>query len=275
MTVRQIFSHFLEGAPWVEPGNTADGIEIGPLDREVTRVGVGWSACLPNLRAAAEGKCDLFITHEPCFCEFWEPELRFRETEWGRLRSGLCRENGMALMALHDTWDGWPVYGIRDSWAALLGLRPEDLLERRSYGNKENDWLGLYQVPETTVDGFALHVAEKVRQFGGRGVAMMGDGDGLVHKVAVGTGCGIPTFEMLELGADVLVQVFDRAYQTFTRLPLLDLGANAIVLEHGLTEMPGMRNMARYLTETFPTTDALFFCNEPLTRFVEALQDRE
>jgi len=269
MTVAELFARFLAKAPWVDPDNTPDGIEIGSPDQPVTSVGVGWSACAANLRAAAADGRDLFITHEPCFCEFWEPDLAFRQTEWGRLRARICEEHGMALVAMHDIWDAWPELGIRDSWARHLELGDDRLVARRSYRTVDQ-WLGLYEVEETTVGDFARHVARKVEPFGEDAVFLMGDPSRRVGKVAVGTGCGIPTFEMLSLGADVMVQVFDRAFQTFTRLPLVDLGANLIVVEHGVAEMPGMQNMALHLPEMFPGVRAAFYRCEPDSRAVVA-----
>jgi putative NIF3 family GTP cyclohydrolase 1 type 2 len=266
MTVKELYARLLEGAPWVDPQNTPDGPEYGDPDKQVRRVGVGWSACTFNLAAAAADGCDLFITHEPCFCDFWEPGLRFRETDWGRARARILQEAGMALMALHDVWDVWPTYGIGDSWAAFLGLRAEDRVGEGTYRGRLP--LALYRVPPTTLEGYARHVAGRVRRHGQHVVGLMGDPARHVERVAVGIGCAIPEFEMLAQGADALVQVFDRAYQTFTRLPLLDLGAGLIVVEHGAAEMPGMENLARYLNETFPGVHASFYRREPDTRLV-------
>jgi hypothetical protein len=36
-----------------------------------------------------------------------------------------------------------------------------------------------------------------------------------------------------------------------------------IVVEHGVAEMPGMRNMAAYLEKTFAGIHATFYCKEP------------
>ena len=257
-------------APWVNRAATADAIELGDVNKPVRRVGTGWSACAPNLRAAAADGCDLYITHEPCYCEFWEPAARFRDTEWGRLRARICADAGMALFALHDTWDFFPTYGIRDSWMAHLGAKESDRLALRTYRAAPVESLGLYRVAPTTVAGYARFIAGRVREFGSECVTVMGDPNHKVEKVALGVGCHIPEEQMLALGADVMVQVFDRAFQTFTRLPLLDLGANLIVVEHGVTEMPGMRNMASYINETFPGVKATYYGLEYKSRCVPA-----
>ena len=262
MTVRELYEHFLSKNRQVDPDDTPDGIEVGPADKEPRKIGIGWMACAPNLRAAAADGCGLFITHEPAFCEYWEPGRRFRDSDWGRQRERICRENNMALLAIHDCWDVFPTWGIRDSWAAFLGLTEDTLLTRLPYRD-EPEFIGIYEVPATTVGDYAQLVATKIEPFGEHAVFVMGDVDAPVRKVATGVGCAIPEFTTLAAGPDVMITVFDRAFQTLSRVPLAELGANLIVVEHGVTEMPGMQNMARYLTETFPDLSAAYYRNEP------------
>jgi putative NIF3 family GTP cyclohydrolase 1 type 2 len=273
MTVSELHKHFLDRAEWVDQSNTADLLEYGDPGKTVKRIGVGWSACLPNLRAAANDGCDLFITHEPSFCEFWNPELRFRESSWGHARADLLEQHGMAMFALHDSWDFWPQHGIVDSWAAHLGLTSPPVV-REVYRYQLNPaiaspvpMLAVHEVPATTFDKFAAHVSDRVQEFGMHGVMVMGNGEATVRRVAVGGGCGIPSFELIGR-ADVFIQVFDRAFQTITRIPMVELDANLIVVEHSVSEMPGMRNLARYIGTTFPGIKASFYCNEPQSRFV-------
>ena len=69
--------------------------------------------------------------------------------------------------------------------------------------------------------------------------------------------------EMLELGADALLVTYDRAMHTSVRIPLTEMGANVLVVEHGVAEMPGMQRMAQYLEQTYSGVQATFYCNEP------------
>jgi len=41
---------------------------------------------------------------------------------------------------------------------------------------------------------------------------------------------------MLELGADVLILTFDKAWQTDIRIPLSEVDANLLVVEHGVSK---------------------------------------
>ncbi|MHC4887141.1 MAG: Nif3-like dinuclear metal center hexameric protein [Planctomycetota bacterium] len=256
----------LAQASWVNPEATADVIEHGDPDRELHRIGTGWSSCLANLEAAAEDGCDLFICHEPTFYDFWDPNSGFRETAWGRKRIALLDEAGMALMSLHDTWDFFPRWGIRDSWMEYLGLT--DLITSMPYEDRPNEGAGaqnslsLLRIPATTLEDYARELAARIKPLRCGGVTVQGNLAATVVSVAVGLGCHIPTFEMFDQGADVLVQVYDRALQSTTRNHLGDLGANIITIEHAAAEIPGMENLARYLEQEYglPST---CYANEP------------
>ena len=273
-TIGQIRDHFFAVATWVDPDRTCDQIIHGDPYREVRKIGTGWVPCWQNLQAAADDGCDLFISHETIFYGKWAPDLDSRDTVWGRKRMGILTSSGMACMNQHDTWDNFPEYGIRDAWRAFLGLG--ELLEDRPYYHAGGDRfttknsLALCRVEQPQrLHDFASMVAEKCSIFpSSHGVTILGDRNAQVEIVATGVGCHIPALEMLELGADVLIVTFDRAMQTTVRIPLVEMGANLIAVEHGVAEMPGMQSMAAYLEKTFPGVDAAFYCEEPLAETV-------
>lgn len=269
ITLDELRKHFFSVAPWVDPEHTADRIIYGAPDREVSRIGTGWVPCSQNLEAAAADGCDLFISHEICFFRFnWAPDLDSRDTVWGRRRMAVLEDHDMACMNQHDTWDHFPEYGIRDAWRSFLGLG--ELIEARTYYNpraqhvSSRKSLALCKVRPQTVGEFAIDVARRCSVFpASQGVTLHGDPDAEVRTVATGVGCHVPGLEMMELGADVLVMTFDRASQTANRIPLVEMGANLLVVEHGIAEMPGMQRMAEYLNSTFEGVEASFYCEEP------------
>jgi len=268
VTMRTLRAHVFGVATWVDPEHTCDQIRHGDPDRPVRRIGTGWTPCAQNLEAAAADGCDLFISHEVPFYGPWAPGQDSEQTAWGKRRMAALERSGMCYMNLHDTWDNFPEVGIRDSWRRFLGLG--ELLAERPYYRTGNDSftarpsLALCAVQAQTLEEFARSVAEQTSIFpSAHGVTFSGDPDTAVTKVAIGVGCHIPALEMLELGADALVLTFDRAIQTTIRLPLLEMGANLITVEHGTAEMPGMQSMAEYLNRTFPEMEATFYCAEP------------
>lgn len=73
---------------------------------------------------------------------------------------------------------------------------------------------------------------------------------------------------MVEQGADVIIVNYDRAFESVTRIPLSDIGASFITLEHSTTEKVGMKGMCDYLNLTFPEIEARFYCNEPQGNYI-------
>lgn len=275
--IREIRQHFFDVASWVNPEDTCDLIDFGDPDREVGRIGTGWSCCSQNLEAADEDGCELFISHESLMHgKAWAQGVDSENTPWGRRRLAALKTRGMACMRIHDTWDNYPEYGIRDSWRRFLDLG--ELIEERPYHYPETDLfapgnsLALSLVQPQPLGRLASHMADKCSLFPCfQGVTVYGDFNSTVKTVATGVGCHVPTLEMLELGADVLVVTFDRALQTSTRLPLTDMNAKVIALEHGVSEMPGMASMATLLSQVFPDLQATFYCREPEAIAVGAL----
>ena len=268
VTIRELRDHFFSVSHWVDPDHTADQITYGDPDREVRKVGTGWVPCWQNLEAAAADACDLFISHETFFYGEWAPNLNSTETVWGKRRMGVLEQHNLACINLHDTWDNFPEYGIRDAWRNFLGLT--ELLNERPYYSPGSgrftaqSSLALCRVEPQTLGEFAAFVAERCSTFrSSHGVTLMGDRAAHIESAATGVGCHIPGLEMVELGADVLVLTLDRALQTTVRIPLVEMGANLLVVEHGVAEMPGMQSMAEYLSKTFPGVEATFYCEEP------------
>jgi len=269
--IQALRDHFFEAAKWVDRSSTCDQIIYGSPNREVSRIGTGWVPCAQNLEAAARDGCELFISHETFFYEKWSGGLDSSDTSMHRRRMDVLKKSRMACMNQHDTWDNFPVYGIRDSWRSFLGL--SDLIAERPYCSNgrraSGKSLALCRVTPQRMDEFAGSVAGACSVFPSfAGLYIYGNPDALIGSVATGAGCHIPTLEMLELGADLLVLTFDRALQTAVRIPLAEMGARMIVVEHGVSEMPGMKSMAEYLEKTFPGIKAKFYCNEPAARAI-------
>ena len=275
VTIRELREHFFIVSHWVDPNRTADRITYGDPGRQVKKIGTGWVPCWQNLEAGASDGCDLFISHETFFYGEWAPNLDSIDTVWGKRRMEVLEKHDLACINLHDTWDNFPEYGIRDAWRNFLGLT--ELLDERPYYRPgagqfaAQNSLALCRVEPQTLGEFAAFVAEQCSTFrSSHGVTFMGDRNARVESAATGVGCHIPGLEMLELGADVLVLTLDRALQTTIRIPLIEMGANLLVVEHGVAEMPGMQSMAEYLRKTFPGVEATFYCEEPEAETVVA-----
>ena len=267
MTVRELFEYFLKDAHWVNRETTIDNIHFGDENTQVIKVGTGWSACAANLQAAAEGGCNLFISHELPFG--WERRNDVQALPSYQKCVRILQENNMVEMNLHDTWDHYPGIGIRDGFAKLLGLG--ELVQELDYihpgqtavttGGKS---LGIYRIPPTKASDFAKIMCRRMAAVGAPGLCLNGDTEQIVDKVAIGVGCHVPSLEAFNAGAQLLVDVYDRHSQERSRIPLAECdGISLVTVEHSMAETYAMKLMAEHITEKFGI-EAIYYHNEPL-----------
>ena len=267
MNTNDIREHLLSRAPWVDRESTVDTVKVGNPLKPVRKVGVGWMATRYDLTAAHEAGCDLFITHEPTFNDHLDPvDGPCRREEPGMAKGQFLLEAGMVVLRCHDIWDSWPGIGIRDSWAKGLGLT--SLVADNKEAVVQRGWHAMYAIEPTTLEGFARHVAARVRSLGQDGVEILGNPEMRVQRPAIGVGCGGPDKDMIDRGADALVVCYDGSWYWRDRERFVELGAGVVMVEHGTSEMWGIENLARYLTETFPTLEIQYFARHPRARHI-------
>ena len=127
-----------------------------------------------------------------------------------------------------------------------------------------------YEVPETTLRGFAQQVADRIGPLGEDSVQVMGDAEAKVCRPAVGVGCAVPDQEMVEFGADVLVMCYDGASYWSSRERLVEMGVSIVTVEHGTSEMPGMMNLRDHLARQFPAVEFIWIAEHPRTWTVKS-----
>jgi len=258
-TTDEIREYLLSKSPWVDRERTVDTVKVGDPAREVRKCAVCWYPSVWDIRAAIAARCDLLITHEPTFWEHAPEESYWRDKGPGTVKSRLLADSGLVVLRAHDTWDNWPELGIRDSWARFLQLGK--LIQEGS----SLRWTALYEVPEQTLSEFARHVAGRVRELGEEGVQVMGERARTVRRVAVGVGCAVPDQEMVEAGADVLICCFDGASYWAHRERCYEMGAAIVTVEHGSSEIPGLRSLRDHLAEVFAAVEFIFVAEHPRT----------
>jgi len=96
----------------------------------------------------------------------------------------------------------------------------------------------------------AHDVGRRVRQFGQQAVLTVGDQNKKVSKVAIGTGAITSAREFHRIGADVGI-VTEITWWRDARWAL-DTGLPLIVVDHTVSEEPGLINLAKYLKRQFP-----------------------
>lgn len=258
-TTRDLQEYLLSNSPWVDRGKTVDTVKAGNPEKTVRKAGVCWFAAMDTLRAAHAAGCDLLVCHEPVFWHHDAAENAWRDKEPGIAKSRFLEDTSMVVLRAHDTWDQWPEIGIRDSWAAFLGLT------ERVHASAEHNYHAIYAIPSQTLRAFAQHVAGRVRYLGEDSVQIMGDPVRIVSRPALGVGCIGPDKEIVESGADVLILCYDGAPYWAVRERLYEMGAAILTVEHGTSEMPGLENLCRHLAARFPEIEFEYFANHPKT----------
>ena len=258
-TTNDIRDYLLKNSPWVNAEKTLDTVKCGDPKRPVKKAGVAWFPSIWDIRAAIRQGCDLLIVHEPTFWDSTVEEKHWRHRGPGIVKSRELAQSGLVILRAHDNWDNWPEIGIRDSWAKYLGLT-----KRLREGTKLR-WTAVYEIPETTLRGFAQQVADRIRPLGEDSVQVIGDPGRKVSRPAVGVGCILPDQEMVEFGADVLVMCYDGAPYWCHRERLAEMGVGIVTVEHGTSEMPGIMNLRDHLAQQFPAVEFVWIAEHPRT----------
>jgi putative NIF3 family GTP cyclohydrolase 1 type 2 len=241
ITARDVERYLRSLGPWVDQAKTCDGFKAGDPDREVKALAASWMSTMRALREAQARGCDLFVTHEPTFYSHYDDDASFDSDRSTVEKRSFLRATGLVVYRCHDVWDRVPELGILDSWAKTLGLEGRPVAVKTYYA--------VYSLPETSLDDFARKAAGRLKTFGQEAVQVVGDGKTRIRKIAVGTGAITDPKEMHTLGADAAV-ITEVTYWRDVRWAQ-DMGFPLLIVEHSVSECPGLENLARCLKERF------------------------
>jgi putative NIF3 family GTP cyclohydrolase 1 type 2 len=239
---RDVEAYLRSLGPWVDEAKTCDSFKAGDPDREVKALAVSWMSTLRALQEAQSRRCDLFVTHEPTFYSHYDNDPSFDSDRSTIEKRRFLKETGMVVYRCHDVWDRVPEIGILDSWAKALGFAGKPVAAETYYA--------VYAMPESSVDEFARKTAKRLKAFGQEAVQVVGDGKTKIRKVAIGTGAITEVKEMCHLGADAAV-ITEVTYWRDVRWAQ-DMGFPLFIVEHSVSECPGLENLAGHLREKFP-----------------------
>ncbi len=243
------------GKGWVNPERTVDTFKAGDPSLVVKGIAVAWMSYFDSLRKARELGCNLFITHEPTYYNHTDQDESVFAFEIAREKRAFLQQSGMALIRCHDVWDRVDRIGIRDAWAAFLGLENEVETTPPVDPSKGRPYCGVYQIPSLTAGEFAQKVAAKVAPLGQEAVQLVGPADKQIRTVAVGTGAATPFGHMFkDLKADLAVCSDDGFNFWRDGSMAIDMQYPVVVVNHACSEEVGMKRLAEHLSEKFPQT---------------------
>jgi putative NIF3 family GTP cyclohydrolase 1 type 2 len=247
MKCLDIHEHFRARGEWVDWEHTTDTFKAGDPQKPVRTVAVAWKASWDALREAHERDADLFVSHESICVQAVngspEPEVTFALPS-ERDKFDWLAQSGLVVYRCHDVWDRFPEEGIRWAWQKGLHLGGEVIVDEYP--------LLVTRVEPLTLGALARHVLERVRPLGQNGLLVTGDQGQRVSRVATGTGVTTDPVRMAELGADVGVLTDDYYRHVRMGAHAQELGFPTILVNHGVSEEWGVRNLAAYLDRAFP-----------------------
>lgn len=242
LTARDVDSHMRNIGHWVDWDRTCDTFKAGDPDTAVEAIAVSWMSTMAALAEAHRRGCQLFITHEPTFYSHMDDDPAFEGDACTREKRAFLADTGIVVYRCHDVWDRQPEDGILDRWAACLALTARPVAEQA--------FMRVVPIEPTTAGTVARQVIRRVGSFGQPAALLVGDPARTVSKVGIGTGAITSARDFHALGADLgivteLIWWRDARWAGDSGFPL-------VVVDHTVSEEPGMMGLAEYLRRQFP-----------------------
>ena len=210
-----------------------NGLQVGRVGTEVTRIAFAVDACLETFQRAVDWGAELLFVHHGLF---WGRPLALTGTHLARVR--LLLEHDLALYAMHLPLDCHPTLGNNAGMARALDLR-----ERTPFGEYRGAMIGLRgSLPEP---GPLADVADTL--FGGERncLAVLPFGRERIERVALVSGGGNRDLDAaIAAGVDLFV-TGDAAHENYHAA--LEAGINVVSGGHYLSEVYGVRAVAERL----------------------------
>jgi putative NIF3 family GTP cyclohydrolase 1 type 2 len=224
--------------------DTTDGFLAGDPESAVTGIAVVWMGTRTALTEAAASQCSLCIVHEPLYHGGRHEEEIMLRFAGMREKQNAIERMGLTVYRCHDLWDQMPRIGVPDSWARALDLEHPAVAD--GYDR-------VFDLKGETAGSIARRVAAAVRPLGQDAVELLGSSQQPVRRLALGTGAITPFTRYVErYGADMAI-CSDDGFTYWREGGLaLDLDIPVVVVNHAVSELPGMESLARHLKQQFP-----------------------
>ena len=211
---------------------SANGLQVGPPEKEVEHVAFAVDGVAATAEAAAERGADALVVHHGVS---WGGVERVTGLDYGRIAPLI--EHDVALYVSHLPLDAHPELGNAAGVADLL-----DLEDCEPFGEIGPEHVGLRGRADTAYDAeFLRALLEDELDTGGEGVQVLDFGPDEIEEIAVATGAGGDFLgEAVAAGADALVtgEGKGRLYHEAR-----EHGTNVFLAGHYATETFGVRSL--------------------------------
>lgn len=269
MKVKEILGHFKTIGTWVNWDKTVDQILFGDPKMQVNGIAVSWMPTFSNLEKAVDEGCNIFITHEALFAakiddtgniidcpivkdlharwiagkrKLEKDDIWIKKMEW-------LEEKNLTVIRCHDFWDSYPDIGVHGAWAKWLGYTKPPI--------KVDNYYELHEIQETTLEELCKEILEKIRLLGQDSIQVIGDLDKKISRITLGTGAASNYRDMHAFGGEAIILTDDGTLLWESGQWAKDTGIPLIIVNHSLSEEPGMRSLAIYLKKIFPDIPVL------------------
>jgi dinuclear metal center YbgI/SA1388 family protein len=217
---------------------SANGLQIGPADREIDHVAFAVDGAVETIEEAAERGADLLVTHHGIS---WGGIERVTGRQYDQIAAAI--EHDVALYTSHLPLDGHQELGNAAGIAELLGLE-----DRSPFGTLGGEYVGQQG---TLVDPIELSaVCDRLRPELDTGTGQLRTlefGPAEISDVAIITGSGVDWLgEAADAGVDLLVtgEGKQQAYHEAS-----ELGVNVVLAGHYATETFGVESLEGVVAE--------------------------
>jgi len=236
-------------------------VSYGDIEREVRSVAVAMESTPRALQQASELGCDLFIAHHETFGYPDDTFEAHAQDPVAIAKKDILDSSGMVVIRVHGTWDLTPGIGVFDTWVRLLGFEdcewePCVLVPKWEPWIRSAVFMKKLHIPGTTLGELARHVAGVVAPYGQNGVLMTGDPELNVRTLGVGDGGITEVRSYIDSGCDAGIITYMGGNWWAD-----SMGIGLLYVEHTVSELQGMRNLAEFLTETLPATETHYIDN--------------
>ncbi len=282
MTVQEIIQGVIHktGLSQLPHSRTCDHLITGSPDTEVTGIVTTFMATVDVIRKAHKLGANLIITHEPT----WFTGADDNDVTWVEgdpvyeLKKQLLEETGIAVWRFHDHMHMAHEDGIYRGIDRQLGWRDYRMpVNENAGGFFRGRFDGCYVIPETTLQGLARELQEKLDMPVLRAI---GNPDMPVSRVAILPGGGslglgvehMPMELMRNRNLDVVLcgDITEWTLPAYVRDAMqLGLTKAILVLGHEKSEEPGMQHLPAWLKSITGEIPVTFVSSEePFSYFM-------
>lgn len=260
----EVLKHFKDVGTWVNWEKSVDQFLYGDPEIDVKGIAVSWMPTIVNLKKSLKERCNLFITHEALFAARIDDEgniidspiAKDSHARWATRRRKFdsadiwtknmewLENNNIVVLRCHDFWDNFPDIGVHGAWAKWLGFNRKPL--------KVIPFYELHEIEEISLEQLSRKILEKIKPLGQDSIQVIGDLDKKITKIAIATGAASNYRDMYELGGEAILLTDDGTLFWESGQWSIDTGIPLIIVNHSLSEEPGMRTLAKYLENIFP-----------------------